>query len=45
MERILEACNAIRTATNNFQPEVGIVLGTGLGGFVDSINVEYRLEY
>ena len=45
MERILEACNAIRTATNNFQPEVGIILGTGLGGFVDSIDVEYRLEY
>ena len=45
MERILEACSAIRTTTNNFQPEVGIVLGTGLGGFVESIDVEYRLEY
>ena len=45
MENILEACNAIRTVTSNFQPEVGIILGTGLGGFVNSINVEYRLEY
>ena len=45
MENILEACKAIREATNNFQPEVGIILGTGLGGFVNSIDVEYRLEY
>ncbi len=45
MERMLEAKKAIQEATNNFQPEVGIILGTGLGGFVDSIDVEYRLEY
>ena len=45
MERILEACKSIKEATNNFAPEVGIILGTGLGGFVDSIDVEYRLEY
>ena len=45
MEHILKACKAIQEATNNFQPEVGIILGTGLGGFVDSVNVEYRLEY
>ena len=45
MKSILEACKAIQEATNNFQPEVGIILGTGLGGFVDSIDVEYRLEY
>ena len=45
MEHILEACKAIQEVTNNFKPEVGIILGTGLGGFVDSIDVEYRLEY
>ena len=45
MEHILEACKAIKVATNDFHPEVGIILGTGLGGFVDSIDVEYRLEY
>jgi purine-nucleoside phosphorylase len=45
MEAILKACKAIKEATNDFQPEVGIILGTGLGGFVDSIDVEYRLEY
>ncbi len=45
MEHILRACKAIQEATNNFRPTVGIILGTGLGGFVDSIDVEYRLEY
>ena len=45
MEHILKACKAIKEATNGFQPEVGIILGTGLGGFVDSIDVEFRLEY
>ena len=45
MEHILKACASIKEATNDFKPEVGIILGTGLGGFVDSIDVEYRLEY
>lgn len=45
MEAISKACKAIKEATNNYQPEVGIILGTGLGGFVDNIDVEYRLEY
>lgn len=45
MDLILEACQAVKDATNGFKPEVGIILGTGLGGFVDSIEVEYRLEY
>ena len=45
MKSILKACNAIKEATAGFEPEVGIILGTGLGGFVDSIDVEYRLDY
>ena len=28
MDHILEACKAIQKATNQFQPEVGIILGT-----------------
>jgi purine-nucleoside phosphorylase len=28
-----------------FQPEIGIVLGTGLGGLVDEMDVKYTLEY
>ena len=45
MDSIVKACKAIQEMTNGFRPEVGIILGTGLGGFVDSIDVEYRLEY
>ena len=45
MTDILKACDAIRKATNDFKPEFGIILGTGLGGFADSIEAEYRLEY
>jgi purine-nucleoside phosphorylase len=45
MKQILAAFEAIKVATNDYAREVGIILGTGLGGFVDSIDVEYRLEY
>ncbi len=45
MDRLLEASKAIKEVTSDFQPEVGIILGTGLGGFVDSIDVKYSLEY
>ena len=45
MKDILKACEAIRSATNDFKPEVGIILGTGLGDFADTIDIEYRLEY
>ena len=31
--------------TNNFAPEVGIILGTGLGGLVKEIKIEYSLPY
>ncbi len=35
----------IRKQTNNFEPEVGIILGTGLGGLVKEIQVEHTLPY
>jgi purine-nucleoside phosphorylase len=31
--------------TNNFRPEVGIILGTGLGGLVKEINAEFIIPY
>ena len=40
-----ETVEYITKKTNNFQPEIGIVLGTGLGGLVSEITVEFSLMY
>lgn len=40
-----ETVEYIKRKTDNFQPEIGIVLGTGLGGLVNEIEVEYSLMY
>ena len=45
MIRISEAVNYLNSATSDFKPSVGIILGTGLGGFVDNIAVEYSIPY
>lgn len=42
---IHETVEYIKRKTNNFEPEIGIVLGTGLGGLVNEIEVEYNLMY
>jgi purine-nucleoside phosphorylase len=44
-QAIHETVEYIKRKTNNFQPELGIVLGTGLGGLVSEIQVEYQLMY
>ncbi|MGY0040249.1 purine-nucleoside phosphorylase [Pedobacter sp. NJ-S-72] len=40
-----ETVEYIKLKCNNFQPEIGIVLGTGLGGLVNEIEVEFSLMY
>lgn len=45
MEHILEAVNYINSATSSFNPQVAIILGTGLGGFADNIDVAYSIPY
>ncbi len=40
-----ETVEYIKRKTDNFTPEFGIVLGTGLGGLVNEIEVEYNLMY
>src|SRR5688572_19842173 len=45
LEQIEFTTKSIREKTNNFKPEVGIILGTGLGGLVKEITVEYVLPY
>lgn len=45
MKQILEAVEFLKERTSNYQPEVGVILGTGLGGFVDSIDVDFAIPY
>ncbi|GAA4797761.1 purine-nucleoside phosphorylase [Olivibacter ginsenosidimutans] len=40
-----ETVNYIQQRTAMFGPEVGIILGTGLGGLVSEMQVEYQLMY
>ncbi|GGC62147.1 purine nucleoside phosphorylase [Pedobacter quisquiliarum] len=42
---IQETVQYIKQRTTNFEPEIGIVLGTGLGGLVTDIEVEFGLMY
>lgn len=45
LEQIEFTTKSIREKINNFKPEVGIILGTGLGGLVKEITVEHVLPY
>ena len=45
LEKILETVDFIKSKTNGFEPEVGIVLGSGLGGLVNVIDVQYAIPY
>jgi purine-nucleoside phosphorylase len=44
-ELIVSTAKFIKEKTNNFTPETGIILGTGLGGLVNEIEAEYILPY
>lgn len=40
-----ETVEYIKRKSNNFQPEIGIVLGTGLGGLVNEIEIAFSMLY
>ncbi|MES2458392.1 MAG: purine-nucleoside phosphorylase [Bacteroidota bacterium] len=44
-QALQETVEYIKRKTGNFEPEIGIILGTGLGGLVNDIEVEYSLMY
>lgn len=43
-EKVQETVSYIKSKTN-FSPEFGVILGSGLGGFTEDINVEFTLPY
>ena len=45
LQEIRSTTENIRKQVNNFEPEIGIILGTGLGGLVKEITVEHALPY
>lgn len=45
LDQIEFTTKSIREKTNNFLPQFGIILGTGLGGLVKEISVEFTLPY
>lgn len=44
-EAIKQTAAFIADRTGDFRPEVGIILGTGLGNFADRIDVKYEIPY
>ena len=44
-ERIRTTVEFLNEKTKNFKPEVGVVLGSGLGGLANGITVEYAIPY
>lgn len=44
-EEIKKTADFIKARTGDFAPEVGVILGTGLGGFADQIDAKYTIEY
>lgn len=45
IHQIEEAVTYLRQETEDFKPEFGIILGTGLGSLANDINVDYTISY
>jgi len=45
LEKIFETVDFIKSKTNGFEPEIGIVLGSGLGGLVNVMDVQYTIPF
>lgn len=44
MEKIREAVSYIQSKID-IKPQIGVILGTGLGGLVENVSVEYEISY
>jgi hypothetical protein len=45
LDNIWRTTNYIKSRIGDFVPEVGIILGTGLGGLVQEIEIEKQMIY
>ena len=44
-EKVQQTVDYIKQKTDNFNPEYGVILGSGLGSFTDDIDIEFTLPY
>lgn len=44
LEQIKNTADFLKTKTN-FNPKIGIILGSGLGSFVDEVNIKFSFSY
>ena len=45
LNQLQEATAYIQAQSQNFRPETGIILGTGLGALAKEVEVEYQIDY
>lgn len=44
-EKIQQTAAYLREVTQDYQPEIGVILGSGLGGLVDELEIEKAVSY
>ena len=45
LEKIKETTNYIKNQVENFEPDYGVILGSGLGGFTGEMKIKFELPY
>ena len=44
-DKVQETVQFLKNTTQDFSPEYGVILGSGLGGFADDISVAFSIDY
>lgn len=44
-DKVQETVQFLKDKTQDFSPEYGVILGSGLGGFADDISVSFTIDY
>ena len=45
MSQVEECINIINQSAKNFKPQVGLILGSGLGQFCDNIEIQASFDF
>lgn len=44
-DKVQETVAFLNTKTNDYRPEFGVILGSGLGNFIEDIKIDFVIEY